>query len=185
MSAYDFNEVYVIIVQASPNRVFRAIKEGTRAEVPMLRTLLGLRSLPRRLTTRSASRLVGSQSLLGQMLNAGFVLLGETVDRELVLGFIGQFWKLRGECFPKIDNPEDFLVFNRRDYAKAAMNFYVNDSAADNGVKLSTETRIRVPDPITRKKFGAYWRLIHAWSSISRGELLKAIKLRADGLPAK
>lgn len=180
MPVYDFNEIHAVVVQASARRVFRAIKEGTPAEVPLFRALFALRSLPTRLTGKGGMGFVGSRSLLEQTLNRGFVLLAEKTDREIVIGIIGQFWKLFGGSLPVIASTQEFKAFVRAGYAKVAMNFYVDESCGEGSVELSTETRIYAADPVARKKFGAYWRLIQHGSALSRRTLLKAIKKRAE-----
>jgi len=180
LPVYDFGEVHVIVVHAPPGRIFRAIKEFTPAEIPLLRTLLQIRSLPARLAGKGGVRLAGGHSLFEQFLNAGFVLLAEEMDRELVVGRIGQFWKMWGGLFPKIADTGEFLAFDRPGYAKAAVNFYVHKSSDDGCVTVSTETHIFVPDPITRKKFAAYWRMIYPGSAFIRRMWLRAIKRRVE-----
>jgi hypothetical protein len=44
----------------------------------------------------------------------------------------------------------------------------------------STETRIHVPDPNTRRKFAFYWRIISMGSAFIRVLWLKAIKKKAE-----
>lgn len=151
-----------------PDRIFRAIKELTPAEIPLFRALLQIRSLPARLAGKGGLRLTGERSLFERFLDAGFVLLAEVMGRELVVGRIGQFWKLWGGVFPKITGAEEFLAFDRPGYAKAAVNFHVDESYSDGCVTVSSETRIFVPDPITRKKFATYWHVIYPGSAFIR-----------------
>jgi hypothetical protein len=116
--------------------------------------------------------------LLDQFLASGFLLLAEEESRELVVGGIGQFWKLWGGSFPIIANTEEFLSFNTPNYAKA----YMHQDHGDNHVKVSTETRFYVPDQITLKKFSRYWFLMHTFSAFSRRMWLRAIKHRTENV---
>ena len=118
--------------------------------------------------------------LFEQFLASGFIVLAEEEGRELVVGGIGQFWKLWGGSFPIIANTEEFLSFNTPNYAKAAINFYVHQDHGDDNVKVSTETRFYLPDQITLMKFAKYWFLIHTFSAFSRRMWLRAIKHRGE-----
>lgn len=182
---YDFHEVHCLAIEATPERVFQTIKEVTAGEVAWLRTLYGLRGLPARLLGRKAAGAgkddVSRTPLLAQMLNGGFVLLDEQPNQELVVGTIGQFWKLSpGSVVPRIATASEFLAFDQPGYAKAVMNFRLQERADGKGVMLTTETRILSPDAVTRLKFARYWLLIAPGSALIRRMWLQAIKHRAE-----
>ena len=175
MPVYNFNEVHAITVRADASRVFNAIEDATPAEAPLFRVLLGARSLPRMVAGRKAPQIRNSEPIFGWATRVGFALLAEQADRELVLGWVGQFWKLAGSS-PRITNPQHFLEFDRPDYAKATLNFCLTELPHHTGVRLTTETRVYATDPIARKKFAAYWRLIRGGSALVRREWLRAIR---------
>jgi len=182
MPVYHFNEIHAITVRAAASRVFTAIEDATPAETPLFRLLLGARSLPGIVAGRKAIRFRGSESILGWATRVGFVLLAEQADRELVLGWVGQFWKLVGGSSPRITSRQEFLGFDRPDYAKATLNFYLAELSDHIGVRLTTETRVYATDPFARKKFAAYWQLIGGGSALVRREWLRAIRRRAEAL---
>ena len=179
MPIYHFNEIHAITVRANASRVFNAIEDTTPAEAPLFRLLLGVRSLPGIAAGRKAARFRDSESIFGWATRVGFVLLAEQADRERVLGWVGQFWKLAGSS-PRITNPQHFLEFDRPDYAKATLNFCLTELPHHTGVRLTTETRVYATDPIARKKFAVYWRLIRGGSALVRREWLRAIRGRAE-----
>ena len=182
LPVYDFREVHATVVRAAPERAFRAIEELTPAEIPLVGALLGLRALPARLTRRGrlARRgLDARKPFLAQMLDAGFVPLGEEPGRELVVGTIGRFWELSGGAAPAIGDARAFAAFDRPDYAKAMLNFTVGERP-QGGAVIRTETRIAIPDPAARRKFGRYWRVIYPGSALIRRVWLRAIKRRAE-----
>jgi hypothetical protein len=182
LPAYHFNEVHTTRVRADSQAVLRAVEAVTPAEIPLFRPLFWLRSLPARLAgRRRGTSFAGTQPVLDQVLRSGFVLLGREPDREVVLGGIGQFWRLSGGGAPKITSVEEFLTFSQPGYARAAMNFYVEDVLGSDGVTVRTETRVHVPDPAARRKFAAYWRIIYPGSALIRRMMLRAIKRRAEG----
>ncbi|MFQ5951392.1 MAG: hypothetical protein ACE5KH_04845, partial [Candidatus Geothermarchaeales archaeon] len=143
MPVFDFNEVHAITVEASPAAIFRVLKELTPAEMPPFRLLFGFGSLRARAAGKGVLGFAGSQSLLERFLSAGFALLSEESGRELVLGTIGRFWSWISEPpqIATVANAQEFLAFDRPDYAKAALNFYVDRSHGDGGARVSSETR--------------------------------------------
>ena len=61
---------------------------------------------------------------------------------------------------------------------RAATAFTVTPEGA--GSRVRTETRIAATDDTARRRFGRYWRLIGPFSSITRREMLAAIRRRAE-----
>ena len=49
-----------------------------------------------------------------------------------------------------------------------------------DGCRVGTETRIGATDAVARRRFGRYWRLIGPLSSVTRREMLAAIRRRAE-----
>jgi hypothetical protein len=177
---FDFNEVHIISMHASRERVFRALTDLTPAEIALVRTLFAIRSLPARLLGKGGMGFSATQPFLQQALRSGFTLLAESPNQELVLGTIGQFWKLTGSAPIRLAEPAEFLNFHHPDYAKAAMNFSLEERSEASSINVRTETRILVPDPATRKKFARYWRVIYPGSALIRRMWLRAIKRRAE-----
>jgi hypothetical protein len=178
MPIYDLNEIHSITISASPRRIFKIIKEITPLEIPLFRSLFWVRSLPRRLVDKTAGLFTTPRPVFEQALKSGFLLLAENPNEEFVLGLIGQFWKLRGGSSRKIGDAHEFVNFDTPGYAKATINFRIDRLKDAN--KLSTETRIYATDPIARRKFAAYWLLIHPGSAFVRRMWLKSIKKRAE-----
>ncbi len=176
----DFDETHAIEIVAEPEAIFRAVREVTVEEVALLRTLLYLRFLPSRLGNHGGSAVVRDESLFEQMIRSGFVPLAETPNQEIVLGHIGQFWRVRGASAPHVATPNGFREFDDPSYAKAALSFRIEKTPAPGSTRLCTETRIHVPGRSTRRRFSAYWRMIRPWSGLIRRQWLKAIKRRAE-----
>lgn len=177
---YEFNEVHTIIIQASSEKIFRALKTLTPSELsPVFHLLFALRALPARLLGKDDQTFALSKPLLEQMYGNDFILLAET-ERELVFGLISQFWKLAGDESIHLANAQEFLDFDQPDYAKAAANFIVSENDGNDGFSVTTETRIHIANPKTRKKFATYWRIIYPGSAWIRRLWLKAIKRRAE-----
>jgi hypothetical protein len=185
MPLYHFNEVQSIIVRSnSRSNILKAVRDVTPKEIPFLFELFWLRGLPSFiiLGKRYKFSINRKRPLFEQFLASGFILLAEEERRELVVGGIGQFWKLWSGSFHIIADTQEFLSFNSPNYGRAAINFYVHQNHGDDYVKVRTETRFYVPDQITLKKFARYWLLIHIFSAFSRRMWLRAIKHRTENV---
>jgi hypothetical protein len=156
---FHARERHSISVAATPGRVFEAVRAVTLAEMPVVHLLVRLRGIGA----------AADRPLLAQM-QRGLPPLAEEPDRELVLAGIGQPWKLRRGESPKAD----FREFAAPGFAKMALNFRF-----DRGV-LSTETRVFLTDPGSRRRFRAYWLVIRPFSGFTRRRWLRAVKRRAE-----
>jgi hypothetical protein len=183
MPLYHFNEVQSIKVRNNPrSNILNAVRDTTPKEIPFLFELFWLRGLSSFIILGRKYKFTINRKrpLVEQLLASGFIPLAEEENHELVIGGIGQFWKLWSGCFPIISNTQEFLSFNSPNYAKAAINFYLHQNHGDDYVKVSTETRFYVLDQITLKKFARYWLLIHTYSAFSRRMWLRAIRHRLE-----
>ena len=167
---YDFAERHRVEVD-SAETALDAAKRATPAEMPFVRLLFVLRSCPTLVTRARGLPRAKDRPLAEQMVEFGFVPLVDE-ENELVLGFVGQPWKLSGGTMPRLD-ADAWRSFDEPGYAKAVMNF-----RADNGV-LETETRVKLTDEMSRRRFARYWRLIRPFSGLIRRSWLRAASRRA------
>lgn len=180
LPSYEFNEVHAVTVNAPAERVFTALKELTNADFsPLVSLLLGIRNLPGRLLRKTAPGSSQDGPFLDGLYKSGFIPLAEEPDCEIVFGLVGQFWKLVPDFELHIPDAVAFLSFNDPAFAKVAANLAV--SVDERGrTRCSTETRIHVPEPSTRRKFAFYWRIISMGSALIRVMWLRAIKHKAE-----
>jgi hypothetical protein len=150
LPVYEFATRHEVTVAVAPPRADRALREVTYREVPLVRALLFGRGL---------GVAKGDAKVVATMVPRARVL--EDVPGEgIVLTLSGQFWRWRGR------GPEG--------PATAVIAF-----RAEPGV-LATETRVHVPDPVSRRKFVRYWRVIKPFSGLIRNQVLRAAKRRAE-----
>jgi hypothetical protein len=178
---YDFNEAHARVVAAPPDRVFEALKAVTLEEMPLVRLLFALRSLPARLAGGRGLPRAKDTPLFTQMVDFGYTVLAEDPGREVVAGVVAQMWKRGGQAASIADGGA-FVAFDRPGYVKVAMNFLLVEQ--DGGTRIETETRVLATDANSRKGFARYWRLIRPGSGAIRRAWLRAIARRAEGLPA-
>jgi hypothetical protein len=164
LSEYDFVERHGISIRATATEIYRATHEVDFSESLIIRWLLRLRGMS------------GTNVTLQSMERSRFKMLGETLNREMVIGLVGRFWTIGGNL-QKID-AESFKAFVTPGYAKAAWNFSL--AADGDDTRLSTETRIKCTDDASKRQFGFYWTFIQPFSGLIRMEMLKLIKRRAE-----
>ena len=171
---WQFNEVHTITVQALPDRVYRAIRAVSAAEVRFFRTLTWLRRLGRP-GPASILNPPAHLPLLEVATQSGFLLLADEPNRELVVGTV----VIRPPATPRPTSPAAFRALDAPGYAKATLAFRIEPAALARSL-VTTETRVYATDAATRRRFAAYWRMIHPGSALLRRMWLRAIRRRAE-----
>lgn len=152
LPSYEFVTRHELMVDTDAARADRALRELTFREVPLVRGLLFARGLGTRR---------GTDRVLPAMVPHATVV--EDVPGEgMIVAVSGQFWRVRGHG----PGPPATAVVDFR--ARAG--------------RISTETRVHVPHPVSRRKFGRYWRVVRPFSGLIRKQILKAAKRRAEAI---
>jgi len=138
MPRYHFHEVHATAIQASPGRIYEAIKEVTSPEIPPFSWLLLIWWFPTFLTRKVRFAFSDSWPFLKHVLSAWFLLVVDEPKREIIVDRIGQFWRAFGGSSPRIRTAADFIRFSRPGYAKVLLNFRIA-RAVHNHVNLRTE----------------------------------------------
>jgi hypothetical protein len=186
LPAYDVGARYETVVRAPAARVYAALWSADLAPSPV-RLLLGLRALPGAFLTsltrpRDAWRLLRGRmrgsATIHDVIAQGFLLLAEDPPREVVLGAVGAFWRLRGGLLHvDADSFGDTLPPGT---ARAAWNFHIAE-LGDNQCILSTETRVQCADDPSRRRFKLYWTVVAPGSGLIRLLMLRSIRRTAEG----
>jgi len=176
--AYQFAEFHEIRIRAPRDRVYRALREVTANEITLFRTLTWIRRLGRE-GPESILNAPENVPLLDVATRTSFLKLAEVPEQEIVVGTLVAAppgFKLAQRT------PEAFAAIEAAGFAKAAMNFRLEDEGA-NACVLTTETRIYATDDATRRRFAAYWRVIYPGSALIRIMWLRAVRRRAEAVP--
>jgi hypothetical protein len=168
LPVYDFSERHETKIRAPRERVFEAVNSADLSDSWIIRSLFALRGL-------GWSRASEKTTLRG-MTKEGFAILGEKPGDEILLGLAGKFWTLSGNL-QKID-AGSFKDFNEKGLAKAVWNFSLAESEGET--LLKTETRIRCLDESSRQSFALYWTIVKPFSGLTRTEMLRVIKEKAE-----
>jgi hypothetical protein len=170
---WQFNERHTITVAASPDRVYRAVKQVRADEILLFRTLTwirrGGRELPEGILNAGTQR-----PLLDIATHNGFVYLADDAPREIVVGtVVARPPGNRVELTPQL-----FKTALPPGFALAAMNFVVSPEG-QSATRLTTETRVFANSDGVRRGFAGYWRMIYPGSAIIRRMWLRAVQRRA------
>jgi hypothetical protein len=174
--SYQFREIHVRSVDATPDQVRRAVKEVTAGEISLFQLFTAIRRFGRN-APDGILNAPDDQPILDVAARSGFILLADT-DREMTYGTV--------VAAPRGSRPSaeqlDAAWFDRLagpGVAKAALNFVVEPDGVAH-TRLTTETRVFATDRRTARAFTAYWRTIFPGSWILRITWLDAIARRAE-----
>ena len=151
LPSFEFAARYGIRVDADPKRAEKALREVTFGDVPAVRALLFLRAL-------GAAR---HDDAVLEAIRRRAAVLEDVPGEGMILSLRGQFWRWRGSR-------------GRGGDAVAVVDFRAEDG------ELTTETRVHVADPRSRRKFARYWRIVGPFSGLTRILVLRAAKRRAE-----
>jgi len=145
------------IVEADRSTTFDAARDLDFLEVrtPILVAAMWVRGLPARLTHQVEA--VPPTLILSEETMPGWVLLGERPDEEIAFGAVGVFWHPQIVWHPVAR--DDFAGFAEPGFGKIACNFSVRPYG-DGATLLSYECRTATTDPVSRRGFARYWRVI-------------------------
>ncbi|MFI7125640.1 hypothetical protein ACIBQ1_08085 [Nonomuraea sp. NPDC050153] len=161
----DASERHSIVIKAPRERVWDAVADPGSFD---LRAVVAIRDV--------AARLSGGRPHRGA---PRFTPLAEDPGHELVMGLIGQWWRLgHAESSGAISGAADFHAFDRPGYAKGTLSFRLDD-AGKGRVRLVTETRVVATSEDARRAFLRYWVVIRLGSGLIRRIMLAAIRARA------
>ena len=158
MPTFDVDIAEHLIVRADPATTFQHARglDFLTVHTPLLDAAMWARGVPSRLTRRPAPpipRLVLGE---GDPL-PGWLILGETPERELAFGAVGKFWK------PDIEwldvEPDGFASYAEPGWGKIAASFVVTPYGA-HGSLLTYECRTVATDDDARTRLHRYWTIV-------------------------
>ncbi len=172
---FDVSAHYSVDIKASCDDIYASARRLDVTPSPIVKALFSIRSFPAFFRSRKNSRPLGFT--LDGLLKNGFILLEENPPHEIVLGVVGQFWRLSGGI-QRMD-AQQYAAFHEEGFAKAVWNFHLLQ-ASDGKTILSTETRVLCTNAASKRKFIPYWTLVAPFSGLIRREMLRTIKRQVE-----
>jgi hypothetical protein len=168
LPAWDWRSAHATRVAAPCERAAAAAREFTGRDLPVTGALMRMRTLGR--------RTFDDRPTVETFARIGLVLLADEPDGVVVGGVLSP-WRVRGG-HRAIASADELRAFAEPGWVRVATAFTVASQGAV--CRVGTETRIAATDDTARRRFGRYWRLIGPFSSITRREMLAAIRRRAE-----
>ena len=181
LPTYDLGVVHADVFRAAPVQCYLVASELDLFQTPLIRALIGIRGLPQRVASTVRGR--GTKTTLAasgrtfrfrDMVDLGWISLGETPGVELVLGQVGRPWKGVAVSADVPTTPEQFRSFDKPGFAKIATSLRVDPYGDDSSI-LTMETRVAITDDTSRRRFRRYWLVIGPFSSLIRRMALRLL----------
>jgi len=178
----DASELHQIEINADAESVYKKLWCADLGGSPIIKTLMGLRTLPGLLLHPTSINLKQPDYwrrtiTMQHLLDSGFGRLAENPGRELVLGIAGRFWRPTGNVSPFAK--DNFSGPVRPGLARAVWNFQVQQTKPGRTM-LSTETRVICGDAGSRAKFRIYWLVVRPFSGLIRRLMLNSVKRECE-----
>jgi hypothetical protein len=168
LPSWDWRSAHATRVAATPERAGTAAREFSGRDLPVTGALMRVRALGR--------RTFDERPVVQAMARIGLAVLVDERDAVVVGGVLSP-WRVRGG-HRAIASAAELRAFAEPGWVRVATAFTVTPES--EGCRVRTETRIAATDEEARRRFGRYWRLIGPFSSITRREMLAAIRRRAE-----
>ena len=180
---FEFRGAVSRTIHASPEQIFRALREVTLADMPLAYALGTVRYLPGLLTGRLKRR--PDEATRPFLEVVAPVVLAEEPDHEIVFGSIGKLHDLLDQRFVVVPDARAFAAFALSGYEKLAESFRIVGGDAAAGYRVVFEHRTHALGTGARRKFALYWWLLIKWgSAVLLWLLLNAVQRRAERLAA-
>ena len=183
LPTYDVGVVHADVFRAAPTQCYLVASELDLFQTPLIRTLIGIRGLPQRVASTLSLRGRGTRTTLDasrrtfrlrDMVDLGWIPLGETPGVEMVLGQVSRPWKGVAVSTHVPTTPEQFMSFDEPGFAKIATSLRVDPYGSDSSI-LTMETRVGITDNMSRRRFRRYWLVIDPFSSLIRRMALRLL----------
>ena len=174
---WQFSERHRIVMRSPCDSAWKAVHDVTASEITGFRTLTWIRRLGRPGPVNILNP-PADEPILRVATRTGFLLLADQRGHELVIG--------TAVVVPpggrRPVNRAEFVSLDQAGYARAALNFHLEEEPA--GCRVTTETRVFATDRNSERVFSRYWRAIYPGSALIRRMWLQAIKRRAERMTA-
>jgi hypothetical protein len=121
----------------------------------------------------------GPRTVLDRARAMGWGLLAEVPGRTIVLGAVTEPWRANPVFRPL--PPDEFAGFSEPGHAKIIWSLGADPAGWDYSV-AATETRVKLTDPASRRRFRWYWALVSPGILLIRRRLLQQARKKAERL---
>lgn len=166
----EFTEHHDVVVEATPERVWTALRATRWSDLRVTLPLMAIRGLGPRVPEGETGLLIGPGGPTPVVhLQEGCRATGVSV---------AQPWRARPERGPRMTSLAAVKAFAEPGWLKMGMEFELHPLPGGR-TRLSTVTLCEPTDEVARARFARYWRAIRPFSGLIRMDMLRAVRRRA------
>ncbi|GAB3147750.1 hypothetical protein GCM10027258_41610 [Amycolatopsis stemonae] len=184
---YDVTLIEHVVVGAGVEATWRAVRELDllRVRSPLTGLAIYARHVPATLARRARGtgadepppRLVPFGAGPGL---PGWLRLGETPGREVVLGAVGRFWQPDIEWYDVREmTPEAFARFTEPGWGRIAAAISLRPYGRSHTL-VTYEARTATADPASAQRFARYWTLVRPFVRVVMRAALRTVRRDAE-----
>ena len=167
-----------ILVSASPDVIFEALRAVTLRDMKIAWLLGELRYLPSRLSGRMRAS-DPDRPFLAILLEGGTLVLRDDSPHEVITGSAAQLQRVHQSPL-RFPDEASFEAFTDPRYQKLFMSIRVAPTGRPHEQWLVLEHATRPLSRLAARRFAAYWRVIEPMGAFVTWLLLRAVRRRAE-----
>jgi hypothetical protein len=174
----QFRDQIAIVVKASPDAIFRALREIRLSDMKLAWLLGEIRYLPSRLAGRMPA-VDTNTPFFETLIAGGTLILRDDAPREVITGSAAQLHRVN-QAPRRFATREAFDAFADPDHEKLFMSVRVGPTSRPAESWLVLEHATRALSLNAERRFARYWRIIKPLGAFVSWRLLRAVRRRAE-----
>jgi hypothetical protein len=173
-----FRDRVAIVVRASPEAIFRALRDIRLPDMKLAWLLGEIRYLPSRLSGRMPP-METATPFFDTLTAGGTLVLHDDTPREVITGSAAQLHRVN-QAPRRFASREEFEAFADPEHEKLFISIRVAATGRPGEYWLVLEHATRALSPAAERKFARYWRVIKPTGAFVTWQLLRAVRRHAE-----